>query len=218
MNDSNPHGIREELGYSRPLMLSIGIHILLAGLLWAGAAMHQAPDARVAPMGKHSSSALQPSVPLTYGSPVASPMDANPASTQARTDRVGARTAKVTQSSKGGDSLTATQKTLAAVTPTRKPNRQSLPESSKHSERRHKKAEPTAVARGEIPSAKNKVLAKTDRKTEAVSSRRIAKTESNRRPRKDLVKRSADKPDLAEIKKLESMREAELRRISRGVS
>ncbi len=217
MNDSNLREIPEDVGYSRPLILSVAVHMLLTALFWAGAMMHTAPETQDAPIESRSLIEGQSAPSLAQQSPPVLPLGANPTPMQTSAGETVSKTAQAVHGRDSARASAAPAKTLSAVTPSRTPIRQSALESDKPARPKRGSTELTA-AKAERPPLKSKSPAGTPSKAKTASSVRTASAERNQKTKISSAKSVADKTDAAERKKLESMREAELRRISKSVS
>lgn len=211
MSDSELRDIPDDVGYSPFFVLSIAFHILLACLFWIAPDIpHISPAATSSEHGGPPETALAAATLLSTGSAIASVS-------------AGAGSAK-TAALKPGLAIPNTQlpKPVAKhpeLAPSIvKTSRLSKPESGTSSKTKDKASKKLAAEPAKRRLQEKKRLADANKKAKAVVAKRSANAASIRRAKKETRKQNEGKVKAAEGKRLESMREAELRRISQSIS
>jgi hypothetical protein len=216
MNDSNLHEVSDGIGYTRSLVLSIGIHILLASALWVGASINQSPDGKSAGTENSSSNGTKPVMPPAQALSASPSTNPRPAANQLLASESKRWTSK--PAANGIDAEHATQRAPNAPTINRSTTtpKQARSEPGKFAQLKNAQRRPKTPAAK--PAPEKKYLAKATAKTKHVAAKPITKVEQTRIAKNKVLKEHKNTPSIAETKKLESMREAEMRRISASVS
>ncbi|MDQ9171622.1 hypothetical protein Q8A64_14500 [Oxalobacteraceae bacterium R-40] len=216
MNDSNLHEISDGIGYSRSLILSIGIHLLLACGLWVGANINQPLEEKSDSTEKSLSPIARPVVLPAQALSGAPSINTGTASNQLLASESKRRASKPAENGLGTGHALQPALNVPAINRNTTAPKQARREPGKLAQL--KKTEIREKTRAAKPSLQKKELAKTTAKTKHLAAKPITKAEQIRSAKKAVPKERKNAPNIAETKKLESMREAELRRISASVS
>lgn len=215
MSDSELRDIPDDVGYSPFFMLSIAFHILLACLFWI------APDIPHVSQAATSSEHGGPSeTALTTQAPLAAAALLSTGSAIASASAGSAKTAAL----KPGPVIPNTQlpkpvaKHPEPAPSIVKTSRHSKTESGTSSKTKDRASKKLVAEPAKRPLQEKRRLADANKKAKAVVAKRSANAAPIRNAKKETRKQNEDKVKAAEGKRLESMREAELRRISQSIS
>jgi hypothetical protein len=220
MNDPNTREIPDDTGYSLAFILSIGIHGVLACAFWIGAGIHSAKENAPATVTTSSAQLHSIATPtLTSSSrpprlagqtPVRPGLDdlkttlSFPTGTDKRAANPLPEATKTAALEKSADVRNQKSHAKSAVPPKPKPPRMS--------------AKKLADTSGNTPRLKKNASGKAENKTRLASVNASKKGRNNPNTKKAIASQNTNTRDVAEIRKLESMREAELRRINKNLS
>jgi hypothetical protein len=220
MKDSNLREIPEHIGYSPAFILSIGLHGLLACAVWMGANIHQTSSGDATSAVKNLPVQLNTiSTPARTASSLASPHARN---TSLRPDPDDLKTPAPTLNTEAGRQAVLHSSGAAKTAPIAKAanagNKKFDTQSRASPKQLSMKTERFADASKKKPLLRKDAPAKAVDKAKLAATDRSAKDRHTGNGRKALARQNTSTPDVAEIKKLESAREAELRRISKNLS
>lgn len=189
MNESGLREIPDGTGYSVPLALSVAVHVLLGCLFWIGPEIHQTSTP---PANAAVASAALPL--LTSGAPISKTETLPPVAKASATPEQSARHAAA--------------KNLPAKA-----------EAGSSAKRKNKDSTQLAALPAERKQRHQKRPVAANKESGTSAAKRVAKAGPvPSTTKRQVTKQSMDRTNAMEKKRLDSMREAELRRISQGIS